>query len=479
MKSFSQSVQKNENDYRPYIHFTPKSGWMNDPNGLVFYKGNYHLFFQHYPYGTQWGPMHWGHAISNDLLHWKELPIALYPDSLGYIFSGSAVCDIANTSELGTKNNPPLIAIFTQHNETENKKGSITFQNQSIAFSLDEGQTWHKYKKNPVIKNPGITDFRDPKVIWYESEKKWIMVLAVKDHVSIYSSKNLLQWQWESDFGKNEGSHAGVWECPDLFTLTHNDKKVWVLTVSINPGGPNKGSATQYFVGSFNGKSFTSNQQKTKWIDYGRDNYAGVTFSGTGDRKIFVGWMSNWDYANFVPTKEWRSAFTIPRNLSLKKIANEYYLASNPIEELDKLIIKKESTAFTSTAYTLNAATILDLYVNSKSNFTIQLENELHEKIITGFTFKQNEFYVDRTKAGNTTFSDNFSSKSVTKRIAEDSLIHYKLLIDKTSVEIFADDGLNTITEIFFPHLPFTNCKVEADMKGEITIKTLKACMYN
>ncbi|HZH37827.1 MAG TPA: glycoside hydrolase family 32 protein, partial [Flavisolibacter sp.] len=301
--------------HRPQIHFTPKTAWMNDPNGMVYHNGTYHLFYQHNPDSTVWGPMHWGHATTKNLVHWQHQPVKLFPDSLGTIFSGSAVVDVNNTSGFGSKGKVPLVAIFTHHNPVMEKAGRNDFQYQSLAFSLDEGKTWTKYTGNPVVKNPGIRDFRDPKVMWHQGSGKWIMTLATLDRVTFYSSSNLKDWLKESEFGKELGAHGGVWECPDLFPLEYNGEQVWVLLVSINPGGPNGGSATQYFTGRFDGKTFTPLQTDTQWIDYGPDNYAGITWSNTGKRKIFLGWMSNWQYAAAVPTQTWRSAMTIPRDL--------------------------------------------------------------------------------------------------------------------------------------------------------------------
>ncbi len=268
--------------YRPQIHFTPRANWMNDPNGMVFYDGEYHLFFQYFPNSTYWGPMHWGHAVSKDLIHWTRLPIALYPDSLGWIFSGSAVMDVNNASGLGSIDKPAMIALFTYHNSLLERNGSKSFQYQGIAYSLDKGRSWIKYKKNPVISNPGIRDFRDPKITWNSKTNKWNVVLGAGDRVRIYSSTNLLDWNYESEFGVRNGSHGGVWECPNLFPLkVELSKEVkWVLLVSINPGGPNGGSATQYFIGDFDGHQFKPIDTLTRWIDYGKDNYAGVIWSG-------------------------------------------------------------------------------------------------------------------------------------------------------------------------------------------------------
>jgi fructan beta-fructosidase len=284
--------------YRPQYHFTPQTGWMNDPNGMVYYEGEYHLFYQHYPDSTVWGPMHWGHAVSQDLIHWQHLPVALYPDKLGYIFSGSAVVDWNNTSGLGTAEAPPMVAIYTYHDPGGERQGRIDFQTQGIAYSVDKGRTWTKYEKNPVLPNPGIRDFRDPKVSWNEVSKQWVMTLAVKDHIEFYGSPDLKKWSKLSEFGNTIGAHGGVWECPDLFSLKDGEgNSKWVLFVSINPGGPQGGSATQYFIGNFDGKNFMPQDTLARWIDYGADNYAGVTWSdipASDGRRLFIGWMSNW-----------------------------------------------------------------------------------------------------------------------------------------------------------------------------------------
>ena len=255
-----------QEQHRPQFHFSPESKWMNDPNGMVYYDGEYHLFYQYYPDSTVWGPMHWGHAVSRDLVHWEHLPTALYPDSLGYIFSGSALVDWNNTSGFGKDGQPPLIAIFTHHDPVGEKAGRNDFQYQSIAYSNDKGRTWTKYEGNPVVPNPGIRDFRDPKVIWDKDSEQWIMVFAAWDHVKFYASPNLKDWTHLSDFGKAWGSHAGVWECPDLFPMQVEGSATqkWVLLLSINPGSVNGGSGTQYFVGDFDGKDFVLDPEFAK-----------------------------------------------------------------------------------------------------------------------------------------------------------------------------------------------------------------------
>jgi fructan beta-fructosidase len=290
--------------HRPQFHFSPPAHWMNDPNGMVYFEGEYHLFYQHYPDSSVWGPMHWGHAVSADLVHWENLPIALYPDSLGYIFSPWS---IGTTPVAWVKNGqPPLVAVFTYHNAEGEKAGRNNYQTQGIAYSNDKGRTRTKYARNPVVADPGIRDFRDPKVRWDEGTKQWLMVLAAQNQVKFYRSSDLKNWQHLSDFGKQWGGHGGVWECPDFFPMKvgNTAQTKWVLLLNINPGGPNGGSGTQYFVGSFDGKSFHLDDtfaravanEKAVWLDYGRDNYAGVTWSDVPEadgRRLFMGWMSN------------------------------------------------------------------------------------------------------------------------------------------------------------------------------------------
>lgn len=457
--------------HRPQFHFSPKAHWMNDPNGMVYYNGTYHLFFQYYPNGTTWGPMHWGHTTSKDMVHWQEQPIALYPDSLGYIFSGSAVVDVDNTSGFGKNGQTPLVAIFTHHNPKLEKQKSDKFQYQSIAYSLDEGRTWIKYAGNPVLPNPGITDFRDPKVRWYEAQKKWIMTLATKDRVTFYSSLDLKSWSKEGEFGKDLGAHKGVWECPDLLLLDHNGRNVWVLLVSINPGGPNGGSATQYFVGDFDGKNFKPYSTKTKWMDYGTDNYAGVTFANTGDRTTLIGWMSNWQYAGVVPTTNWRSATTVPRDLGLKEVDKELYLTSKPVKELDALNDKttslanmtvKDSSDLTAKIGGKHDTFKLTLSAPAMNDFAIVLANEQGNELVIGYDKGTNAYYVDRTKAGKTDFEKGFGKRLTAPRLSTEKTISLTLLVDVASAELFADDGLTVMTSIFFPDQNLTKLAIKS-----------------
>ena len=467
--------------HRPQIHFSPATNWINDPNGMVYHNGVYHLFYQHHPFSPVWGPMHWGHATSSDLVHWKREPIAIYPDSLGTIFSGSAVVDKNNTSGFGKKGQQPLVAIFTHHDEKGEKAGRNDFQNQSLAYSLDNGKTWIKYNGNPVLKSPGIRDFRDPKVIWHEPSKKWIMTLAVVDRIFFYSSPDLKTWVKESEFGENAGAHGGVWECPDLFSLEYNRKPVWVLIVNLNPGGPNMGSATQYFLGDFDGRTFSPHSTQTKWLDYGPDEYAGITWSNTGKRKIFLGWMSNWMYANQVPTQTWRNATTIPRELKLVVESKEMLVASNPVAELSKIQSKPITVQNISVSKTvditkrtgeLNLPCRINLALEKPKDFSLVFANDDGEEVVIGYDKKQNQYFIDRVKSGKTDFHKDFAARHVAPRFTENEKMNISLIMDASSVELFADGGLTVMTSVFFPNKPYD--KVDIQSGDGVVIKKLE-----
>lgn len=472
--------------YRPNFHFTPKANWMNDPNGMFYLNGKYHLYFQYYPDGNVWGPMHWGHAISENMITWEEQPIALYPDDLGLIFSGSAVVDKNNTSGFGKDGISPIVAIYTYHNMKGEKDGDIDFQTQAIAYSLDEGMTWTKHDKNPVISNPGIKDFRDPKVIWDDKNNKWIMALAAGQKIMFYSSTNLKDWKLLSDFGAQIGEHGGVWECPDLFPIKINrtDETKWVLIVSINPAGPNGGSATQYFIGDFDGSKFTIDvdfntqlqTQKAAWLDFGRDNYAGVTWSNIpkeDGRKLFIGWMSNWEYARDVPTETWRSAMTVSRELKLKKTGDKYVLVSNPVPELykfvsktiirDTLVVDKQKTIISRNEVDLSRLSV-ELEINNltENKYTFLFHNKFGDSLSFGLDNIEKNYFVNRQKSGKVDFSDKFANIiSKAKKISQSNTLKLRALIDKTSIEIFYNDGETVMTEIFFPNEPFETLSME------------------
>jgi fructan beta-fructosidase len=443
---------------RPQLHFSPQAGWMNDPNGLVYFKDEYHMFFQYYPDSTVWGPMHWGHSVSKDLIHWNQEPIALFPDTLGYIFSGSAVVDERNSSGLGKNGNIPLVAIFTQHDPVGEKTGSDHFQNQSIAYSLDEGMKWVKYFGNPVLKSPSIKDFRDPKVSWNEDHQKWIMTLSAGNRIQFYSSGNLRNWTKESDFGSGLVPSGRVWECPDLISFDADGKKIWMLLVSVNPGGPQGGSGTRYFTGSFDGHSFTAFDTITRWADYGPDNYAGVTFSNTGKEKIFLGWMSNWLYATKVPALQWRSAMTLPRIMSVKNIGGVFYSSMVPVDALEKLVTKTKSYKHIPEVNQINfnTPTRFEISLSDLYSFSLVFSNASGQQVSAGYDEENNSFFIDRTLAGNSTFNPQFAGKHYAPRIAQSNNSKIILILDNTSLEMFADDGLTNITDIFFPNQPFT-----------------------
>ncbi len=459
----TESINLYSEPFRPQFHFSPQANWMNDPNGMVYLDGEYHLFYQYYPDSTVWGPMHWGHAVSTDLVHWEHLPIAIYPDKNGWIFSGSAVIDHNNTSGLGSSQNPAMIAIFTYHDPVGEKEGRVDFQTQGIAYSLDKGRNWTVYKDNPVLKNPGIKDFRDPKVSWYadsEGNGKWIMSLAVWDKISFYSSPNLLDWTFESDFNPEWAAYGGVWECPDLFPLTAADgTQKWILFLSINPGGPHGGSATQYFVGNFDGKTFSTESSETLWLDYGADNYAGVTWSNIPEsdgRTLFIGWMSNWQYAQIVPTHPWRSATTLPRNLELVEKENGYLVASRPFKEIEKL--RRESKTVSGNSFELENELVELVLSPNQENFNIHFSNEKGES----FSIEKSgeELKFDRSKSGIIDFSQEFVAlhKAPLSGIEMESI---RIFIDRSSIEIFINDGELVMTELVFPTSPFTQVNLE------------------
>ena len=448
----------NREKFRPTYHFSPLYGWMNDPNGMVYKDGEYHLFYQHNPYGSKWGNMHWGHAISKDLINWEHRPDAITPDALGTIFSGSAVVDTDNTAGFGAG---AIVAIYTQNSDR---------QVQSIAYSTDNGRSFTKYENNPVLTSDA-RDFRDPKVFWHKETQRWIMLLAVGQEMQIFSSSNLKDWAFESSFGEGQGAHGGVWECPDLFELPvdgTNEKK-WVLLCNLNPGGPFGGSATQYFVGTFNGKEFVNESpSKTKWMDWGKDHYATVTWSDAPDnRRIAIAWMSNWQYANDVPTSQYRSPNSVPRDLSLFTVDGETYLQSAPSPELLKLrdISKKRSFKVNGTR------TIKDMIAGNEGAYEIELTienqhadvigfrlyNDKGEEVDMQYDMKEKKFSMDRRKSGDVGFNENFPMLTWTAIESGIDELKLRLFVDKSSVEAFGDGGRFVMTNQVFPSEPYTH----------------------
>lgn len=477
LNGFGQSFYKEP--YRPQFHFTPAAHWMNDPNGLIYLNGKYHLFYQYYPEATVWGPMHWGHAVSNDLLHWKHLPIALYPDQLGWIFSGSAVIDTENTAGFG-KN--AMVAIYTYHNDEIWQHGDKKPQSQGIAYSLDEGTTWTKYEQNPVLKHSGEQDFRDPKVFWHKESSKWIMTLATGDRIKLYSSTNLKNWQFESQFKPEEKEDLGVWECPDLFQMK-DDKtgsNKWVLIVNHGDKAPNGGSGGRYFVGEFDGKTFVKSQEP-RWLDYGTDFYAAVTFSNLpNDRHILLGWMSNWQYAVKVPTDVWRSAMTLPREMKLTSTNGSYVLNQSIVSELSSIskpFFEKSSIAYDfNLAYQVQKSQItFDLDETENQQFQLTFSNKIGEEFV--ISFENNVLKTNRLKSGKIDFSESFATKMQQLQLPN-KINNMNLIIDASSVEILINDGMYSMTNLFFPTEEYSNFNITKLKNTKITnlkINTLES----
>lgn len=435
----------NREKFRPAYHHTPQYGWMNDPNGMFYKDGEWHLYYQYNPYGSLWENMTWGHSVSKDLVHWEALPLAIEADALGTIFSGSCVVDKDNTAGFG-KN--AVIAFYTSAGEA---------QTQSMAYSTDGGRTFNKYEKNPVV-TFNAPDFRDPKVFWYDGTNRWIMMLAVGQEMQIWSSANLKDWQKESSFGSEYGNHGGVWECPDLLKI--EDK--WVLICNINPGGPFGGSATQYFVGDFDGHKFTceSMPKVTKWLDYGKDHYATVSFSNAPDgRTVVLAWMSNWQYANQVPTRQFRSANSIARDLGLFKDGEETYVSVIPSKETLAMRGKKIK----------NPTDACEIVVDVKGSMELILSNTKGEQVVMKYDAQKQTFAMNRKQSGDISFSEAFPIETTAP--THGALKQLRLFIDHSSIEAFASDGKMAMTNLVFPNEPYNTLKVKG---GKATIYEIK-----
>ena len=444
---------KNRERFRPAYHHTPLYGWMNDPNGMFYKDGVWHLAFQWNPYGSQWENMTWGCSTSKDLIRWEAQPATIEADGLGTIFSGSCVVDKENTAGFG-KN--AIIAYYTSAAES---------QTQSMAYSTDGGKTFKKYAGNPVL-TASVPDFRDPHMFWYEPTKKWIMLLAVGQEMQIFSSPDLKQWTMESRFGAEYGNHGGVWECPDLFPLPvrGTGQTKWMLICNINPGGPFGGSATQYFVGDFDGHKFTceSRPDVTKWMDYGKDHYATVTFDNAPEnRRVAIAWMSNWQYANEVPTKQFRSANSIPRDLDLFIDGTETYCGVLPSPEM-----------LTMRGKTVKQPTeTCEIVVSVKGTADIVLSNAKGEEVVMHYDAQKQTFSMDRTKSGDTSFSENFACTTVAP--THGTLKQLRLFVDRCSIEAFDVDGKMAMTNLVFPSEPYNMIKVKG---GKATIYNIEGC---
>ncbi|WP_315078140.1 glycoside hydrolase family 32 protein [uncultured Clostridium sp.] len=454
-----------EEQYRPQYHFTPSEKWMNDPNGMVYYEGEYHLFYQYHPGSTVWGPMHWGHVISEDLVSWKQMPIALKPDEHGTIFSGSAVVDLNDTTGFFDRGHG-LVAIFTHHDECPDMKRVV--QTQSLAYSKDKGRTWEKYEGNPVLSNENYPDFRDPKVFWHEESKKWIMTLACGKSLHFYASANLKDWEFMSEF-KKEMSHQGVWECPDLFQLpvegTGELKWVLILSLGIDPNWE-EGSRTQYFIGEFDGKTFVNDnsEETVLWLDYGRDNYAGVTWSDMPEednRRIYIAWMNNWCYANVVPTENWRGAMTLPRELTLISTEEGVRIKQQPIKEIEKLrekhhewknVVIEPDKTFEKHLETDSVEILVSLEVDNESEFYLNLAEEGNEHYTRiGYNGEKNSVFVDRSHSGEHDFSPAFPGKDEVQLESRSHTLNLRIFVDISTVEVLVNEGEKSLTYLVFP----------------------------
>lgn len=462
----------NKEMFRPVYHHTPVYGWMNDPNGMFYKDGVYHLYFQYNPYGSVWGNMHWGHSTSTDLMHWKFEGCAIVPDAWGAIFSGSCVVDHENTAGFGKE---AVVAFYTSAKATP--WGDV--QSQSMAYSLDNGKTFTKYEGNPILTS-SEKDFRDPKVFWYAPGKHWVMMLAVGQHMEIYSSVNLKEWKKESEFGAMQGAHGGVWECPDLVEIPVEGtrEKKWVLICNLNPGGPFGGSAAQYFVGSFDGKKFVNESPtQTKWMDWGKDNYATVTWNNAPDgRCIALGWMSNWQYANNVPTRQYRSANTLARDLTLYREGQELYLKSTPSSEVKKARGKKvsipsfkvsEKHEMVNLFEEKQGAYEVEIVIQNAgaSKIAFSLLNDKGEKVSMYYDLNRKQFVMDRSESGKVDFSKDFPAVTVAPANVDKELT-LRLFVDRSSIEAFGEDGKFVMTNLVFPSQPYVKMCFEADKNG-------------
>lgn len=476
---FGHSVHAQEGlykePYRPQYHFSPQKNWTNDPNGLLYYKGRYHLFFQYNPFGNKWGHMTWGHAVSTDLLHWKQLPEAIAEEKDTMIFSGSCVADINNTSGFGKKGQAPLVAVYTGHIEGKN-------QSQHIAYSLDEGNTWTKYNKNPVL-DLHKKDFRDPKVFWYAPKKYWVMcvMLPVEHIVQFYSSPNLLTWNHLSDFGP-AGDTSGVWECPDLVQVPvegMKGKKKWLLQMSV-------GSGMQYFVGSFDGVRFTNENPADNIYrpDYGPDYYAAITYSNmpAAAAPVAVGWVNNWSYAQDIPTNPWRGAMSLPRTLGVKKKNEEWILVQQPVKQINTIRKKIYSTAgtiiekwvdlpFSSQQYEID----LELLPNDSSVAGLRVNRNNDKFLEIGYDPYKKIFYVDRTTAGDQSFSKNFEklSRFEIPYSLTAKLLRLQVFVDNSIAEVFVDGGERVFTVQLFPG----ESESEVDVFSDNIYSRIKSCV--
>ena len=493
----------NKESFRPVYHHTPAYGWMNDANGLVYKDGEYHLYFQYNPYGSKWGNMHWGHSVSKDLIHWDHLNPAIARDTLGHIFSGSTVVDKNNSAGYGKD---AIIAFYTSASD---EHGQI----QCMAYSKDNGRTYTKYEKNPILTPfDGLKDFRDPKVFWYEPAQKWYMIVSADKEMRFYSSSNLKDWEYQSGFGKGYGVQPNQFECPDFIQLPVDGDKnnmKWVMIVNINPGCMFGGSATEYFVGDFDGKEFKcdTKPEVTKWLDFGKDHYATVCFSNTGDRVVAVPWMSNWQYANVTPIRQYRGANALPRELSLYTKDGQIYMAANAVKEtaglrketrtIDNQTVKGESKIDEIFPQNEGAFEIeMDVTPGASTVAGMELLNDKGEKTKIYLDMKAGKLVMDRTESGLVAFGEKAEPHAIENHdrrkttsinykndfalgtwaplsLCEGKTYHLQIFVDKCSVEIFANGGRIAMTNLVFPTKPYNSIRLYSE-GGDYKVENMK-----
>lgn len=452
---------KGKRNYRPKVHFTPSTMWTNDPNGLVYVNGIYHLFYQHYPEAPKWGPMHWGHAVSEDLLHWDHLPIALYPDELGLAFSGSCIYDIHNTSGFGTKGKEPIVAIYTSHDSFTH------MEQQSIAYSTDYVH-FEKFYGNPVVHNSGLKDFRDPKAFWNSVLNCWSLVIAAADRVKFYRSHDLKNWENTGEFLIGTNGLKGICECPDCFPIETEEGKKWILIISMIIEADNKReiiNRTQYFIGTFDGNTFidTERADKPLWLDYGPDHYAGVTFQNL-EKAILMGWASNWAYAVEVPTNDYCGQMTIACEVMLKKTISGYRVAVKPVG-LEPL----QASSFPVENRVKLMSQSFGLKIKGNGYGKITLSNAAGERIVIEVT--EEEVIVDRTNADCKDFSEQYALpyyNIVNVKRYQKGKYQLEMLFDVSLLEVFAEDGLIPITMSVYPEKPYDFVDFEGEMEAKM-----------
>ncbi len=466
--------------FRPQIHFSPRQNWMGPPAGLVHYKGKYHLFYTHNPADKYTGNSHWGHAVSEDLVHWKHQPMSLKPDSLGQILSGSVVVDTAGTSKLGGEGHTPMVALFTYKQKGSGEK--IRYA-QGLAYSVDEGKTWKKYGDNPVLNEGQTKAWRHPDVFWHRASRRWIMTLAGRGRTRFYASPDLKQWDHLSEFNGQCGKNPPRWSHPDLFPIQpadSADQQKWVLMVSTEKGGPSRGSASRYFVGDFDGVHFVNHLDGQRWLDYGKDFFAGQTFAGSSpDRRIVLGWMNNWQYAQSLPTSTWRGAMSLPREVSLQTIHNKKFLTGEPVREVKKLrkhaasldgfevarevvLTEKLSRQRLPVEMVLNFQTWNHTQIGFAERFGVKLSGD-SSRLILGYDNYHSVFYINRANSGLTDFSADFTHSSVVPYLKPDSVTTLRIILDRSSVEMFAEGGKRSATARYFSPKPMKRLSLFAE----------------